>query len=370
MFEFGERFRGENLRLARLANGFSLEEVGERVAATRQFVHQLETGAKLPTLAMEEILAEALYVEPHFFRISMLNAVKEEQCHFRKRATTPATLAQQALARGTVIDALVSKIDVALTLPQVDFPDRPVQDFGDVERAAEYVREHWGLGSLGPIVSVTRVAENAGAVVTAFDTISERIDALSMARPRPIIARNTAKESLCRQRFDIAHEIGHLVMHQGIETGDKETEEQAHRFAGAFLIPRTAFSREFPRGKSMNWKAIFEMKLRWKVAARAIIRRAYDLHLIDAAQYRSANIYLVKSGQSKAEKHDLELPLEQPELLTAAFSALSRVGVNALRELVSGIGLQDQLFQKLTGQILPPFVGDVFPSNVIELRRK
>ncbi len=369
MIEKNGQFRGENLRLARLLHGLSLEEVGEKVSATRQFIHQIETGAKFPTTPMEEALAEALSIEKHFFRLSLDNTVKEEQCHFRKRATTPAALRQQALARGTVIDFMVSRIDMLLMLPQVNFPDRPVKDAGDIERAAEYVRSHWGLGTLGPIVSMTRVAENAGAIVTTFDSVSDRIDALSMDRPRPIIARSTAKESLCRQRFDIAHEIGHLVMHQGVETGDRETESQAHRFAGAFLIPRASFSKEFPRGKSMNWRSIFEMKLRWKVSARAIIKRAYDLQVIDASQYRSANIYLVKTGQSKVENYDQELPLENPELLSTAFMTLERLGPNTTRNFVREIGLKEQTFEKLTSLFLPKENEDNVRDNVIRLDR-
>jgi hypothetical protein len=37
---------------------------------------------------------------------------------------------------------------------------------------------------------------------------------------------------------------------------------------------------------------------------RAIARRAFDLGLIDAAQYRTANIQLVKTGKAKEERYD------------------------------------------------------------------
>ncbi len=364
----GDQFHGEKLRLARLFHGLPLEEVGARVSATRQFVHQLENGAKAPTPQMEEALADALDVRVQFFRTPLRNAVKEEQCHFRKRLTTPVGLAQQALARGTLLDLLVSRLDGLLDLPPVDIPDCPATTPPEIERVAERCRDHWGLGLAGPITNMTRVVENAGAVVTHFDALSERVDALSMDRPRPIVARNAAKESLCRLRFDLAHEVGHLVMHQGVETGDRATEEQAHRFAGAFLLPRAAFAREFPRGRSLNWRVLFDMKLRWKVSVRAMVRRAYDLQLIDAAQYRTANVHLVKTGQAKGEKHDDLLPLEQPELLHTALTALQASDHRAVRRLADDIGLGAGSFEKLTGRPLPaPPGGTELPANVVRL---
>lgn len=96
-------------------------------------------------------------------------------------------------------------------------------------------------------------------------------------------------------------------------------------FAGAFLIPRNAFAREFPRTRrALDWNALFAMKLRWKVSVRAITRRAFDLGLIDAAQYRTANIQLVKTGQAKTERYDDRIALEVPELLYTAVAWLSK----------------------------------------------
>ena len=70
----------------------------------------------------------------------------------------------------------------------------------------------------------------------------DKVDAFSLSNKRPLIVRNTAKVNPCRQRFDLAHEMGHLVMHQGIETGCRLTEDQANQFACALLMPRASFA--------------------------------------------------------------------------------------------------------------------------------
>lgn len=349
-------FYGDKLRLARLVGGFSLDDLGGLVAASRQFIHQLETGAKEPTAEMREALAAALAVTPSFFSVPAGNPVREEDCHFRRLASAPRGLVAQTVARGTVLEALVDALESQVRIPNVNFPDagRPASPDA-IERAAEYTRLHWSLGLDGPITSMMRVVENAGAVVVNFDDLTDRIDALSMARRRPIIVRSMAKNAGARLRFDLAHEVAHVIMHQGIVTGDSVTEGEAHRFAGAFLIPRAAFAREFPRNRrTLDWNGLFNMKLRWKVSVRAIVRRAFDLGLIDAAQYRTANIQLVKTGQSKTERYDERIEFEEPELLNAAISWLINRNTIGLHQIIANLGITQQLFLAITGQKIPP----------------
>lgn len=343
-------FRGEQLRLARLAFGYSLDEVGVTVGATRQFIHQLEVEAKAPSRDLVTALAGALGVTPRFFSVAPRATVRPEQCHFRKQATTPASITSQVLARGSILDALTEELDSRLELPTVNFPDSMAQSLDDVEVAAEAAREHWGLGSSGPITNMMRVVENAGAIVTYFAGISDRVDALSMDRRRPIIVRSEAKQSLSRLRFDLAHECGHLVMHRGIQTGDRPTEDQANRFASAFLLPRAPFLHMFPRSRYLNWELIFHIKLQWKVSARAVLRRAFDLGVISADQYRTGNIHLAKTGQTKIERYDADMPMENAELLEAAMDALESTRPGALLEMASELGLAAPMFDHLTGR--------------------
>jgi Zn-dependent peptidase ImmA (M78 family) len=50
-----------------------------------------------------------------------------------------------------------------------------------------------------------------------------------------------------RKLFNLAHEVGHLVLHNAIEVNSRDLdrmENQANRFAEAFLLPRRMFARE------------------------------------------------------------------------------------------------------------------------------
>jgi Zn-dependent peptidase ImmA (M78 family)/DNA-binding XRE family transcriptional regulator len=360
-------FIGERLRLARIAMGLTLDELGELVSATRQYLNQLEQGLKLPTANMINALSAVLGVAPRFFSLTTRDSVRPEQCHFRKLRTTPGSVVSQVLARGTLLDGFVDRLDRELDLPKVSFPDIPASNALEIEEAAEEARRTWELGS-GPISNMMRVVENAGAIVSFFGGVSERVDALSIDRPRPMIVRNQAKPAACRLRFDLAHECGHLIMHRGIETGDKITEDQANRFASAFLLPRASFIHEFPRSRLLNWPAIFALKLRWKVSVAAIIRRAYDLKMISADQYRTGYIHLSKTGQKKFEQYDDQITAEQPELLTSAVAALEQAFPGSVRRIAEEAGLEEEMFSNVAGIKLPPVT--ISPDgNVISIVR-
>ena len=348
-------FFGDKLRLARLLNGFKQQELGDQVSVSRQFVHQMEGGIKQPADDVLNALCEVLRVECEFFQTPVGNDVKFEQCHFRKRRTTPVGLANRVQAFSTIFEQLVGYINELLDLPAKDIPN--VEPSGEaftneeIERAAEECRKAWGLGIDTPISRMTRVLENAGVVITQFEGVSDKVDALSLNRKYPIIVRNSAKESVCRMRFDLAHECGHFVLHDGIETGDKQTESEADRFASAFLFPRFAFLNEFPNmvGKRLNWNLIGRLKVRWGMSLRAIVYRAHFLGLISAQQFRTANVHLNRTGQTKVERLDDQIPPEQPELLEHAFHVMrDELGIG-FAHVAKKLGISVAMLSDITG---------------------
>lgn len=345
-------FNGINLRLARSCHNYTLNDVAEAVGKSRQFIHRLESGRDSPTPELAESLAEFLDVYPDFFYHSSGMMIVEDAYHFRKRATTKVAVKQAALAKGELFRRFVLFIDGKLKLPMCSFPSLEASTPVDVERAAEKCRVDWGLG-FGPIDNMVRVAENAGAVVTTFHDVSKEVDALSFNSARPVIVTNNAKGSACRVRFDIAHEVGHFVLHEGRTTGDRLTEAEANRFAGAFLLPRSTFVKEFPamRGTRFNWQGIGQMKLRWKVSKAAILYRARQLDLISEAQYKSGIIMgLRRSGEATVEEFDDIIKYEEPELIHNALKVLKDAFGLSAEDVSSYLGMKSNLLKHFLPQ--------------------
>lgn len=346
-------FKGAQLRLARLFNGFTLEDVAEKIGRTRQYVHKIETGQGAPTDELSQKLADVLRVQHEFFYLEHTE-ISEDQVHFRKLFTTRTMIKQMALARLELFARLVNYFDGLLTLPTVNIPAAEVSGVDDIERAAEHCRSEWGLGH-GPIDNMTRLAENIGAIVTSFQGVSKEIDALSVSARRPVIVRNEAKSSACRQRFDVAHELGHFVLHEGRITGDRISENEANRFASALLVPRVMMAKHFPRprGRRLDWAGLHDFKITWKVSKAAALYRARQLDIITEDQYKSAVITQRRGGEAIGEKDDDLIPPERPDLLRRSFEVLAQRKNLYGPAVAASLRVQVTLLQDLTGFEVP-----------------
>lgn len=362
-------FNGSNLRLARLYHELSLEQVAERVGKTRQYIQRLESGSAAPTPELANKLAAILCVMPEFFEVKAQSPVNEEIVHFRKRSSTRMATKWATLAKAELYRRLIEVFDEYLDLPPVRFPELRAHTQDEIEKAAEKCRADWGLG-LGPIDNMTRLAEKLGAFVTSFDSVSDDVDALSVPLSRPFIVRNTAKKSPCRQRFDIAHEVAHLILHEGVSTGDRVTESQANRFASALLLPRSAMAKYFPRpiGGRIDWQGLSQFKLTWKVSKAAIIYRAHQLSLLTDAQYKTAFSGLKRKGEAIDEKEDCLIPQETPEFFHKAMKYLINdmsidVGSLAQRLCITPAMLEDLS----NGALLTSLKHENIPDNVVSM---
>lgn len=319
-------YNGDKLRIARVASGLSLVDVGTELNVTRQYAHKLENES-IPSEEQLAQLASLLNVKEDFFFSPRKRPIEIDQCHFRSLRSSTQTLKKMIMAQVEMFDDnFLSLLNEEVYFPEVrllEVCDKDIQTIASIESVAELFRRELNLG-LGPISNVIKLAESIGCIVVNLSEADERVDAFSIYNGRPIIIRNTAKTSPCRLRFDISHEIGHLIMHRGVETGCRVTEGQANNFASAFLMPRTSFSAEFPRmrGQYFNWEALEELKVRWGVSLKAIIYRASKLGLITPEKAKTGFITLSRSGQAKIENGDERLTTEEPQMIQRAIDML------------------------------------------------
>src|SRR5262249_12604606 len=151
--------------------------------------------------------------------------------------------------------------------------------------AAEDARRYWRMGD-GPIANMVLLLENQGAVVARDRLGADSLDGLSQVvaeEGRPYIVIGIDKGSPARWRVDAAHELGHILLHANVQRGTldrlekhKKIEEQAHRFARAFLLPLASFGDDL-FGVSLD--AFRALKPRWNVSIATMIFRARDAGL-------------------------------------------------------------------------------------------
>ena len=327
-------FIGARLALARAFQHTTLAKLADTVSASYGLLGHYEKGRrKSPRPDLLAALASALKVQSPFFFEPLHDPWREEECSFRRRAATPERFKKRARAHGTLIDLVLRELSTMAKVPRYAIPSLEACDADATERAADQCRQAWGLG-FGPIPHIGRVAERHGVLLIKHLRHADEIDAFSRRGTHSIIVLNTSRTSASRWIFDVAHELGHFVLHEGVETGSKSTEAQANMFASALLLPRRTFVREFS-AKPFSWGHIFELKRRWTVSASAIIRRAFDLSLIDPILYRRCYQHISARGWRKREPHEPEFV--GPEWLPSAF------GIARDRFYVTPANLADRL---------------------------
>jgi Zn-dependent peptidase ImmA (M78 family) len=205
----------------------------------------------------------------------------------------------------------------------IGIPHISVDDYDTPEEAARRLRAEWRIPD-GPIDSVVAVVEDAGALVACRELVppvpldsgaaSVPLDAVSGCPPGedPVVLLNAGTPA-DRQRFTLAHELGHMVMHL---VPHPEQEKQANRFAAELLMPQRQI-RDQLHGQ-IDVTLLLELKAQWKVSMWALLRRAHTLGIISDWQYRSLAVEMSSLGYRTSEPRGLE-----PEMPTAVASLVN-----------------------------------------------
>jgi len=341
-------FDGQRLQLAREFCDLTQKQLGEKVAASHALVSLCESGKRTePATDLVEAFGTVLGFDTDFFYQSTGEIFREAECSFRHRRSTPERLKTKIRAHASLLGMVLERLRAYLRFPALNIPRISTSTDEEIERAAEETRLHWGLGIEAPIAEIGRVMEHAGVFLVSHLAESPQVDAFSRDGSTALIFLNHSVQSTSRWIFDIGHECGHLVMHSGIQTGTEETEAAADRFAGAFLLPRGAFAREF-RTSPFSWNHVFKLKKRWKASAAAIIKRAYDLRLIDAVDYRQSFKYMSSRNWRKGgEPHEPEF--KGPELLSTALCSLGTKIELTVEQLCRELHFTPSTFLAVTG---------------------
>lgn len=356
------RFVGARLRLARAYRGLTLRELAKTVVSSPAAISRFETDEREPTADLVQAFCETLGFQQAFFYRPLLDQFTLKECSFRKKAVTPQKVKHRLLAQGTLLAELVGEVQRLVRFPKPNIPRYgPVRTIADVEAAAAMCRKFWGYGE-GPLDNVVRVLENAGVVVVRLHDESDNVDAFSRAGQVPFVILNDAKRSTSRARMDVAHELGHLVMHDG--AADEEEEREAQRFAAAFLLPASSFGRHYRSlGGSPSWYSLLDLKRHWRVSLASIIRRAFELGLMPAVEYRRRCKYIMYRGWHKGEPG--EPPREDPEVLRSAVEMLINRRATSREDLLGKLGWTPEVFRMVTGLRLEADAGE----HVIPLTR-
>jgi Zn-dependent peptidase ImmA (M78 family)/transcriptional regulator with XRE-family HTH domain len=311
----------DRIRQARLAAGLTLAALGEQVGVSHTAIQKYEKGLLTPSSSQLLKLARACGVRTeYFFRTHTVELLQPE---FRKLSTFGKT-AQDAL-KIKVIELVEKRVELLGAFPELPFPafaspqNLPghVASLDEIDAFSDTVRNAWQLG-LNPIADLTDTLEGLGLLVIVVDEENPGFSGLTAkaqtedGREYPVVAVSNRWPG-DRQRFTLAHELGHLLLEGRLADGIDE-ERACDRFAGAFLAPRVAVLQLLGAQRhALEWQELYVLKHEFGLSMTGWLQRAKQCGVITEATHLSMVKRFSARGWRKNEPGN-PLPQEHPRL--------------------------------------------------------
>lgn len=291
-------FSSARLSIARKRRMLNKKELSEACSVAQHTVVRWEKGEAEPSEDNIALISSVLRFPREFFYGPDLE--EPISASFRSQTSMSAGVRDAALSAGSIGFLLSDWTEARFNLPEIVVPDLHLYE---PEHAARVLREEWKLGEK-PISNMIHLLESKGVRVFSLAENTVKVNAYSLWRDeKPYIFLNNYK-SAESSRFDAAHELGHLVLHQDGAHIGREAEDQAHRFAGAFLMPRAGVLAAAP--KVDYYGQVLNHKKQWKVSAAAFVYRIHKLQIISDWRYRDFCIELSKRGHNRNEPQSID----------------------------------------------------------------
>lgn len=290
-------FSPSRLSIARKRAMLSKKALAEVCDLAPHTVTRCENGDTDPSEDTVRAFSNATGFPERFF---YLDDVEEaEGASFRSLTSMTAGIRDASLSAGAIGFLVSDWVDDHFNLPVSQIPDLSLYE---PSIAARVLREEWSLGEK-PISNMIQLLESKGVRVFSLSEETAKMNAFAIWRhERPFVFLNTFK-SAESSRFDAAHELGHLVLHQDGACVGREAENEANAFAGSFLMPSSDIRAVLPSVRYLN--QVIQQKKRWKVSVAALAYRLHKLEIISDWRYRDFCIEMSKKGYNKDEPYPM-----------------------------------------------------------------
>lgn len=343
------RLNPTRITLARELRGISKTELARVLGMTTRALQDYESlGAPK---SRQGDLADALGVEPSFFALPERERMSPDQGFFRALRRATAGQRHAAIAAADVGVELYEWLAERFVLPKLALPDLDDQE---PEAASAALRSVWGRGQ-EPMPNLIQLAEAHGVRVLSIPPNARTVDAFSTSRDGQAYVFLSTEKSAERSRFDLAHELGHLVMHTRVPPGHiqsdaelrRQIEQEADAFASALLMPRSALLADASREPAVP--EILRLKSRYRVSAMAMTRRLHDVGRLSDWSYRQNCVQLAQLGYRSSEPGGMRRDLSRVFAIVFPTLRAQGIGSGSLRD---SLGLTAELLHDLTfGQV-------------------
>lgn len=287
---------GNNLKRIRLLKNLSLKDAGNLLNMTATAISKYEKGKILPDSKKLIDFANAYNVKS-IELLKAYNAPKMKFTSFRKKKRL--TGQNLELLEELIQDEVYKYLEIIemnnIDTDNIKLKKYSCNNFEDVEKAANDFRNYIKISSKQPISDLINILENLGIIIIQIKNPNNRFDDFDglseIVNNIPVIVLLDDIKDGARQRFTIAHELGHLILN--INNDELDEEKLCNRFASALLMPKEAITNEFGYSRrNINFFELTAFKNEFKVSYTTIIYRLKDLNIISEYLYKKLSIFL------------------------------------------------------------------------------
>lgn len=341
-------FDPARLTQARILKAMTKRELAEAIGVSAAAVGQYEAELTTPRPELLVELSRTLEQDVGFFAGGRpFLRLDTTDAHFRSLRSIRAADRDLALTTAEQVWELTCALERHVQLPPVNLPETP--SGGSPRQAAQALRQHWKLDR-GPVKHLVATMESHGIVVLLAEDTGhiDRVDAFStVASERPIVISTPRRSrDVYRHRFTCAHELGHLLLHQGCPSGDITLERQADEFAAEFLTPAAEMHSLLPQ--RMDLAALDRLGRTWGVSVESLVRRMSELRLVSDATVRRAYMRLGALRPLGVEEPVHAYAGEIPRMLRDAVQLAESVGTG-VRQLAAELHWRPARIRELLG---------------------
>lgn len=293
-------FNADRLALARRRRGFTKTRLADATGLTVRALTAFENDEYPPSEETAERLAGELRFPVAFFYLEGVDEVDEATVSFRSLKRMTAAQKHSALAAGSMAFDINNWVDRRFKLPPADLPDLRGEE---PDEAARIIRSEWGLGSYS-IKNMIHLVESRGVRVFSLMEDAREVDAFSMWKGSTPFLFSNQKKTAAHRRFDIAHELGHLVLHKHGAPNGPVAEREADAFAAALLMPADTVKAVTTGLETVD--DLIRLKPKWMVSVSGLARRLRDVGRASEWHYRTLCIRISERGYRTSEPNDYQ----------------------------------------------------------------
>ncbi|WII37577.1 helix-turn-helix domain-containing protein [Paenibacillus thiaminolyticus] len=382
-------FIGKNLANLRIMHGYSRKQLSEMLGVTEQAVWQYENAYTSPKMQIVNELKRIFSVKSkYFYTEDMLTRymtpanVDVMNIAYRSKLLNVISKTQAEAKHVEYLDTFVNYVTAKVSLPTlkiIRLRDEVIEYLNHTEddrstqiyHVAHLARKRLDLSNSNND-DLMFLIEKSGVFV--FEkAIGEEIDAYSLwtQNDRPYIILGNMKRSAVRRNFNIAHELGHLLLHYRLEFANldrkehKMIENEADIFAGALLLPEDDFALDMRDVSHItNPDDYLDLKKKWKTSLQVLGYRAANLGIIEPKDHRNFYAAMHRKGYLKIEPLDDVIPIQKPMKIKTIIDFVSKKGLVDIGQMIEDDWkVEVSFFHHMTG-IDPSFFNKYMTRNL------